>query len=105
MYAVGNRVDRHLVNIDAWPQELPHPPRDRSVQFTHAVVLSRQPQREYSHTIGRPVAVILARHLHKLIAVEPQLSPVGTKIPGNQIPASLQVEKSGVSFIDMPRGW
>src|SRR6266567_3455268 len=81
-------------------------------------------------------------HLPKLVAVEPQLSPVGTKIPvnqivaesiiacryrrvrrekrvcsnylaglveaqarGNQFPASLQVEKSGVSFIDMPRGW
>src|SRR6266699_4377269 len=141
MYAICDGIDGHLVGIDSRPQELPHITRDRSMQFAHTIVLSRQPQREYSHTISRPVAVILACHLHKLVAVEPQLSPVGTKIPVNQIvdesiitcrygrvrrkkrvcgnhlarlvetqarsnqfPATLQVKKSSVPFINMPCG-
>src|SRR5579884_1626774 len=83
--AVSDVADGHLIHVDAGPEELPHLARNAAVQAADAVVLSRQREREHGHTIGRPPAMILARHLQKLVAVQAELAPVGAKVSIDQV--------------------
>ena len=55
------------------------------MQFAHTVMLPRQTQCERSHTISRAPAVILASNLHKLVAVQPKLTPIGAKVLVHQV--------------------
>src|SRR5258708_3802052 len=50
------------------------------MQSTYSIMLTRQSQSQDSHAIGWTPAVIFARYFHKLVAVQSELSPVGTKI-------------------------
>src|SRR5712692_691286 len=85
MYPIGNGLDGHLFRVNARPQELPHPARDRAMKCAYAVVLSRQAQCQHRHTKGRTPSVILAGYLHKLLTGQSKLAPVRAKILINQV--------------------
>src|SRR5947209_9994440 len=55
------------------------------MQFTHTIMLARQAQCQHRHTKGWTPAMILPRYLHKLFAVETQLSPVRAKVLVDEI--------------------
>src|SRR5579859_428299 len=85
VYSIGDMPDGNLVNIEARPEELPHLARNGPMQCAHAVMLACELQGEHGHSIGRAPTMILAGHIHKLIPVQAELSPVRAEIAIHEI--------------------
>src|SRR4051812_17330871 len=85
MNTVGNRLNRYLIYIYTWPEELPHTARNIAMQGTYSVMLTRQAQGQDCHTICWPPTMILTGNIEKLVPGQSQLTPIRTKISVDQV--------------------
>src|SRR5579883_2282152 len=50
------------------------------MQLAHSVMHACKLECQHCHAVSRTPSMILARNLHKLVAVQPKLSPIGAKV-------------------------
>src|SRR5829696_3026429 len=80
MYAVGNRRDRYVIEGMLWPQMLPHPARDLTMCFAHAIAMAGQMEGQDGHVEDLAPRFAVGTESQETFAINPQLMPIGVQI-------------------------